>query len=477
MTLEEIREAFETAEWELPTEALCAAASRARELAPAVNVVCADAAAGVYLLPRQDRFLFFGLYALGAARETSVYPTLLRLLERPESELETVFGFDYMGVATRLLLSMFDGNADPLYALIERLEIDGGVRSILFDVLARLVWEGRADRARYLDFLDRIDREAPMPVDDFAWFGWENAVMLLGLRQFEERVQRGWQAGRGLGDRDVDRQDWALRLARAIEAPERFVDEQIAPIDDPVDALGRLARHAARPDPSPGDPDDPAIGVRLTRAEIHWLDGFLTSGKAPNAMPLEQIDGFFTSLLCGPRPTVLAEHIAQIWDTQDEPPSFDSDAQREHVMALLVRHWAAIEARLEQGFRLVPIIDHDSTGRAGQGWGAGFAEAIDADPDPWEPLLEHRSAGALVAAVTALEYDRDVGDKPLSATARADILRALPTIPLRIRRFWVAPHEFSAPVRVTKVGRNDPCPCGSGRKYKKCCGAGRPPAA
>lgn len=22
------------------------------------------------------------------------------------------------------------------------------------------------------------------------------------------------------------------------------------------------------------------------------------------------------------------------------------------------------------------------------------------------------------------------------------------------------------------IGRNDPCPCGSGRKYKKCCGAG-----
>jgi preprotein translocase subunit SecA len=30
-----------------------------------------------------------------------------------------------------------------------------------------------------------------------------------------------------------------------------------------------------------------------------------------------------------------------------------------------------------------------------------------------------------------------------------------------------------APVRqqVAKVGRNDPCPCGSGRKYKKCCGS------
>jgi SEC-C motif domain protein len=29
----------------------------------------------------------------------------------------------------------------------------------------------------------------------------------------------------------------------------------------------------------------------------------------------------------------------------------------------------------------------------------------------------------------------------------------------------------SKPIRVEKVGRNEPCPCGSGKKYKKCCGA------
>lgn len=28
-----------------------------------------------------------------------------------------------------------------------------------------------------------------------------------------------------------------------------------------------------------------------------------------------------------------------------------------------------------------------------------------------------------------------------------------------------------APRQVAKVGRNEPCPCGSGRKFKKCCGA------
>jgi uncharacterized protein len=47
------------------------------------------------------------------------------------------------------------------------------------------------------------------------------------------------------------------------------------------------------------------------------------------------------------------------------------------------------------------------------------------------------------------------------------------SIPL-IRRFW-APLRKSGVTTVKrdapKVGRNDPCPCGSGKKYKACCGA------
>ena len=36
----------------------------------------------------------------------------------------------------------------------------------------------------------------------------------------------------------------------------------------------------------------------------------------------------------------------------------------------------------------------------------------------------------------------------------------------------IAPTQKPAPVKADKkVGRNDPCPCGSGKKYKKCCGA------
>jgi preprotein translocase subunit SecA len=34
---------------------------------------------------------------------------------------------------------------------------------------------------------------------------------------------------------------------------------------------------------------------------------------------------------------------------------------------------------------------------------------------------------------------------------------------------YVAPKPL---VREPKIGRNDPCPCGIGKKYKKCCGKG-----
>ena len=37
---------------------------------------------------------------------------------------------------------------------------------------------------------------------------------------------------------------------------------------------------------------------------------------------------------------------------------------------------------------------------------------------------------------------------------------------------FTGPKEAATPVKRTqqKVGRNDPCPCGSGKKYKKCHG-------
>ena len=39
------------------------------------------------------------------------------------------------------------------------------------------------------------------------------------------------------------------------------------------------------------------------------------------------------------------------------------------------------------------------------------------------------------------------------------------------KKFFIEQRDSRTIVKGDKVGRNDPCPCGSGKKYKKCCGA------
>ncbi|SEO30528.1 SEC-C metal-binding domain-containing protein [Paenibacillus sp. OV219] len=54
------------------------------------------------------------------------------------------------------------------------------------------------------------------------------------------------------------------------------------------------------------------------------------------------------------------------------------------------------------------------------------------------------------------------------ATAQAQTAAASVTSPIRAsyQRTITAPRR---PVTSVKIGRNEPCPCGSGKKYKKCC--------
>ncbi len=53
---------------------------------------------------------------------------------------------------------------------------------------------------------------------------------------------------------------------------------------------------------------------------------------------------------------------------------------------------------------------------------------------------------------------------------RADVLRAGYALARDTHAPLLAPRDGPSPTRVIKIGRNDPCPCGSGKKHKRCCG-------
>ena len=188
MTPDDIRTALETAE-EVPEETLHAAVANASELAPAVIAVMQAMADGRLPLPREEKLLRFGLHALSVARETSACPALLALLRRPPLELEWLFGDDERSMRiSSLLLGLFDGDDAAVHAVVADPQVDADTRVALLEALARLAWEGRASREALVALLDRFDREELAPPDNWVWFGWHNAIMLLGLTDWIDRV-------------------------------------------------------------------------------------------------------------------------------------------------------------------------------------------------------------------------------------------------------------------------------------------------
>lgn len=110
-------------------------------------------------------------------------------------------------------------------------------------------------------------------------------------------------------------------------------------------------------------------------------------------------------------------------------------------------------------------------------WLQGFALSMDLCRKAWEKLIKkgrnpeaQEALGAVISLFALAEGEGDPDDPEVKSLAEAapDLI---PEIAGAFYRAHVA--GPAAPlVRDTHVGRNDPCPCGSGKKYKRCCGAG-----
>ena len=67
----------------------------------------------------------------------------------------------------------------------------------------------------------------------------------------------------------------------------------------------------------------------------------------------------------------------------------------------------------------------------------------------------------------------------MTSEMRETTLDQLPAALQMIAAWWRSPDRSRMrrePARSAKVGRNEPCHCGSGKKFKKCCGASGGPA-
>ena len=99
----------------------------------------------------------------------------------------------------------------------------------------------------------------------------------------------------------------------------------------------------------------------------------------------------------------------------------------------------------------------------------GFLDGINdslKEPNPIETMDED--------TVVSLEFDKELLYKNM-IDAKADWLYNLPQWDAifdeeKKKALYLEQKKSGTVVKGKKIGRNDPCPCGSGKKYKKCCG-------
>jgi uncharacterized protein len=208
------------------------------------------------------------------------------------------------------------------------------------------------------------------------------------------------------------------------------------------------------------------LGEPLAPKEIDQLGDYFAT--TPGAEPLDWVHGFLTAVASAPtmiapsqwQPVVLGE------------PAFETMAEAQRIFGLLLRFYNQVVASLQDDSAEVGPRDMDPALVAL--WCDGYVAATRLDP-VWR--TDEQGVFLLVPfAVLSGQFDLtgeedDKGAIIEDPSAHIEKYRAnLPSYVRGIHDMWSDARRAPQTIRrAPKIGRNDPCPCGSGQKYKKCC--------
>jgi uncharacterized protein len=225
----------------------------------------------------------------------------------------------------------------------------------------------------------------------------------------------------------------------------------------------------------------------LSEAEYARIAAMLEGCK--RAMNVEMLDGFFAALICGPGLARPSEYLRMIWGGEriGGEKGWRDEAEMQESLELLMRHWNSVAGVLHSGEPFLPYLLEDDAGIAhANDWAQGFLKGMELRREDWAELLDDEGHGGLLVPIFALanEHHPDPEMRPYKepmSTQRREqlIVGAAASVPGIYRYFgarrWLTPQGEEEPASHRraggKVGRNDPCPCGSGKKHKKCCGS------
>ncbi len=221
----------------------------------------------------------------------------------------------------------------------------------------------------------------------------------------------------------------------------------------------------------------------LSDKEFNELDKFLLSDRSSDdAMTMDTLHGYMTAIAIGPETIMPAEWLPKVWgEDASATPKWKNAKEEEQIVNLIMRFMNEVLVTFEVAPKeFEPLFcEHEHEGDTlidAEAWCWGFWEGMELRSGSWDPIWTSDLAPLmrpiyLLGADEIEESELAEVDNPAKGHKLAlEIEANLPAI----YKFWVPlrkPAVQTIKRDEPKVGRNDDCPCGSGKKYKKCCGA------
>ena len=212
---------------------------------------------------------------------------------------------------------------------------------------------------------------------------------------------------------------------------------------------------------------------------LQELDQLLLD-QSDDCMLLTQLDGFLAGVLVSPDLIPPGAWLKSIWAGEDGEgtPDFEDMPSFERFIDLIMQHYNQILASLNVAGGYEPVLETDL--RNGhvlwEMWIDGFDQAMHLSPNGWDRLSSSDSADCK-SAIRGIEtlHAFANGTKKLSRKQQdrwdAEAPELIPQW-VEVLHTWRLKNQpdRQPSAQHRKVGRNEPCSCGSGKKYKKCCG-------
>lgn len=220
----------------------------------------------------------------------------------------------------------------------------------------------------------------------------------------------------------------------------------------------------------------------LSQTELDRLEAFLNAEDFPG-MALDETHGFLTAVVSGPEIISPQDWLPLVFGGKQavrkrEPP--------QDIASLLLRLNSEISLALFGNHDYTPWIREHPAAEGEplpipEGWCMGYLEGVNLYPLSWRRRFFHnQEAQQLLIPVMAfgfIDHDNpEESPRPQTEQEQRELAGILPDAIRGLFGWW----REQAPARAKqmptvnktrKIGRNETCPCGSGRKYKKCCGS------